>query len=340
VVLTQEDSGKEFVIAYLSQRLSDTEGRYTFIEKLYLSLYYSCTKLHWYLLRSSCTIVCQYDIIKCMLQKPILSGRLGKWAYALVEYDLEYAPLMAMKRQVVADFIVDHSTGMEEVVCVDATGPWIMFFDGSFCSQGQGVGCFIKSPNGMEHELFIWLEFECTSNQDEYEALLSGLEVLIDLGVMKVEIFGDSKLVVQQINGESQCLDGVLNEYRERRLEMLGALDKFNVEHVAWEANVRANMLAQQASGYDVRQGRFETKRRSDSCNTLVVHGTNSKSADNDATKKDDWRQVLIDHINNPGHTRDRKIKRQALKYTMIDEGLYCRTVEGLLLRCLSEEES
>jgi ribonuclease HI len=243
VVLTQEDRGKEFAIAYLSRRLSDMEGRYTFIEKLCLSLYYLCTKLHRYLLTSHCTIVCQYDIIKGMLQKPILSGRLGKWAYALVEYDLEYAPLKAMKGQVVADFIVDHSVGMEEIGCVVATGPWVMFFDGSVCSQVQGIGCFIKSPNGMEHELSIRLEFECTNKQPEYEALLSGLEVLIDLEVKKVESFGDSKLVVQQINGESQCLDGMLNEYRERCLEMLGALDKFSVEYVAREDNVRANIL-------------------------------------------------------------------------------------------------
>jgi hypothetical protein len=44
-----------------------------------------------------------------MLQKPILSGRSGKWAYALVEYDLEFKPLKATKGQVVADFIVEHN---------------------------------------------------------------------------------------------------------------------------------------------------------------------------------------------------------------------------------------
>jgi ribonuclease HI len=118
-----------------------------------------------------------------------------------------------MKGQVVADFVVDHSVGMEEIGCVDATGSWVMFFDGSVCSQVQGIRCFIKSPNGMEHEISIRLEFQCTNNQAEYEALLSGLEVLIDLEVKKVEIFGDSNLVVQQINGESQCLDGMLNEF-------------------------------------------------------------------------------------------------------------------------------
>jgi hypothetical protein len=44
-----------------------------------------------------------------MLQQPILSGRIIKWAYALIEYDLAYEPLKSMEGQVVADFIVGHS---------------------------------------------------------------------------------------------------------------------------------------------------------------------------------------------------------------------------------------
>ena len=49
-----------------------------------------------------------------MLEKPILSGRIGKWAYALIEYDLEYESLRAMRGQVIADFIVDHRIDDEE----------------------------------------------------------------------------------------------------------------------------------------------------------------------------------------------------------------------------------
>ena len=47
-VLTQETERKEYIITYLSQRLIDAETRYTFIEKLCLSLYYACTKLKHY----------------------------------------------------------------------------------------------------------------------------------------------------------------------------------------------------------------------------------------------------------------------------------------------------
>jgi len=48
-----------------------------------------------------------------MLQKPILSGRIGKWAYALVEYDLAYESLRAIGGQIVADFIVEHQISDE-----------------------------------------------------------------------------------------------------------------------------------------------------------------------------------------------------------------------------------
>jgi hypothetical protein len=67
-----------------------------------------CTKLRHYLLSSTCIVVCQTDVIKSMLHKPILSGRIGKWAYALVEYDLACEPLKSMRGQIVADFIVEH----------------------------------------------------------------------------------------------------------------------------------------------------------------------------------------------------------------------------------------
>jgi hypothetical protein len=59
-----------------------------------------------------CLVICivfgQDDVIKYMLQNPIMSGRISKWAYALIEYDLAYQPLKSMKGQVVADFIVEH----------------------------------------------------------------------------------------------------------------------------------------------------------------------------------------------------------------------------------------
>jgi hypothetical protein len=109
VVLTQVMEDKEHIITYLSRLLIDAETRYSFIEKLCLSLFYACSKLRHYLLASTCVVACQANVIKHMLQQPILSGKIRKWAYTLIEYNLAYESLKSMKDQVVADFIVGHS---------------------------------------------------------------------------------------------------------------------------------------------------------------------------------------------------------------------------------------
>ena len=77
-VLTQETEGKEHIITYVSRQLINVEMRYTFIEKLCLSIYYACPKLRHYLLSSTYIVVCQTDVIKHMLHKSILICRIGK----------------------------------------------------------------------------------------------------------------------------------------------------------------------------------------------------------------------------------------------------------------------
>jgi hypothetical protein len=231
-VLLKEKDGKEFSVAYVSRHLLDAETRYVSMEKLCLSLYYVCSKFRHYILSSYCIVACQYDVIKHMLLKPILIGRIGKWAYALVGYDLAYKPLRSMKGQVVANFIVDHAVDVDHSVGFVQLKPLELFFDGLVCSKGQGAECVIVSPNGAYIDLSIRLEFACTNNQVEYEALLHGIEFLRDLGARDVDVFGDSNLIVQQVRGDSQCLDVVLNSYRDRCSDIIKWFDTFSIKHI------------------------------------------------------------------------------------------------------------
>jgi ribonuclease HI len=50
-----------------------------------------------------------------------------------------------------------------------------LFFYGSTCREGQSVGVVLISSRGAVIEQSIYLEYFCTNNQAEYEAILLGL---------------------------------------------------------------------------------------------------------------------------------------------------------------------
>ena len=71
----------------------------------------------------------------------------------------------------------------------------------------------------------IRLHFPASNNMVEYEALLSGLRIAIELGVKHLVVRGDSQLVIDQVMKESSCHDPKMEAYCNavRRLE-----DKFD----------------------------------------------------------------------------------------------------------------
>jgi ribonuclease HI len=119
------------------------------------------------------------------------------------------------------------------------------------------------SPSGAEFEMSSQLSFHCTNNQTEYEVLLFGLIILCSMGVKYVEAFGDSLLVVQQVAGEFQCLEGSLRACLDACLDIIGSFAEFQIWHVLRHENQRANMLAQQASGYDIGGCNFHIQEKS-----------------------------------------------------------------------------
>ena len=135
--------------------------------------------------------------------------------------------------------------------------PWKLYFDGLACIEGQGVDIVLISPIGAIFETSVRLEYFCTNNQAEYEALLLGLQILDSMGVKHVEAFGDSLLVVQQVSGNYQCFDGSLNVYLDKCLEIIAILDDFTIHHVPRGENSMANDLAQRASGFRRNQGKL-----------------------------------------------------------------------------------
>jgi hypothetical protein len=198
--------GKERVVFYLSRRMLDAETRYPKIQKLCLCLFFTCTKLHHILLFAETIVICKSDVIKHMLSAPVLKGRLGKWMFTLSEFDIWYQHAKAVKGQVLADLIAERVNTDIAALSVRA---WAMYFDGSACGDGCGIGMLLVSPRGVAYSFSIRLPTSCTNNLAEYEAVRKGMELLLEAGAEAVEIFGDSKLVISQLTEEYRC-----EEYR------------------------------------------------------------------------------------------------------------------------------
>jgi ribonuclease HI len=201
-VVVQVYDSKEKVVFYFSRRMLDTETRYHEMEKICLYFFFTCTKLPHILLFAEIIIICKSDIIKHMLLAPVLKRRLGKWMFALSEFDIHYQPAKAVKGQVLADLIVER---INTNIATLSVRVWAMYFDGSACEDKCGIGILLVSPQRVTYSFSIRLSAPCTNNLAEYEAVRRGMELLIEAGAEAVEVFGDSKLVISQLMEEYRC---------------------------------------------------------------------------------------------------------------------------------------
>jgi ribonuclease HI len=120
-----------------------------------------------------------------------------------------------------------------------------LFFDGSSCGKGGGVGILLISPRGEMFEFAIPIQPSVTNNQAEYEALLRGLQYLREAGAVSVDVYGDSELVIKQLNDQYKCKSDALRSYNEECKEILKSFQLVILQHIPREHNEEANRLAQ-----------------------------------------------------------------------------------------------
>ena len=58
------------------------------------------------------------------------------------------------------------------------------------------------------------------------------------------------------------------------------------------------------------------------------------------AISVDDWRKEIIDYLRNPSKKVERRVRFQATKYVFLEDELYYRTIDGILLKCLGDDEA
>ena len=91
-------------------------------------------------------------------------------------------------------------------------GTWKMYFDIAINQYGKGIGILLITFDGSHIPLAIKLNFKATNNMVEYEACIVGMEAFQQLGVKKVEGFGDLTLVIAQSQKLWKVKEGGLNQ--------------------------------------------------------------------------------------------------------------------------------
>ena len=113
----------------------------------------------------------QTDLMKYMLNRPLLTGRIGKWSLALSKTILIYFPHKSIKGQTLANFLADHPSlyiriekSVELGIYEAKKEPWILKFDVSSTDNSADAGIVIISPRGVKTTLSFNLAFKCTNN--------------------------------------------------------------------------------------------------------------------------------------------------------------------------------
>ena len=93
----------------------------------------------------------------------------------------------------------------------------MLYFDGSKMQEGSGADCILMDQKKNKHFISCRLEFEFTNNTAEYEALIQGLKKEIELKVKNLKVYGDSEIIVKQVQNTihylSQHLKGYQSEF-------------------------------------------------------------------------------------------------------------------------------
>jgi ribonuclease HI len=161
---------------------------------------------------------------------------------------ISFAPRKAIKSQVLADFVAEWVDTQLPTAPIQAE-LWTMYFNGSLMKTGAGAGLFFISPLGKHVRYVLRLHFMASNNVAEYEALVNGLRIAVELGVRCLDARVDSQLVIDQVMKNSHCRDRKMEAYYDdvRRLE-----DKFyglELNHIARRYNETADELAKIALG-------------------------------------------------------------------------------------------
>ncbi|KAL4580201.1 hypothetical protein LXL04_016385 [Taraxacum kok-saghyz] len=348
-VLIAERDKKQVPVYFVSRVLQGSELNYSTIEKLTLSLIHAVRRLRRYFQAHPVSVLTNQPIRQIMMQ-PERSGRMTKWAIELGEYDIHYKPRTSIKGQALADFLTEIPSGEEqapplkgEVSHTHEEGiehNWKLYTDGASSREGSGAWIVLLSPTGERTTYALRFNFKCSNNEAEYEALLAGLCLATSMKITKLCAFGDSLLVTNQVNGLYTAKEVHIQRYLAEVKSLVSDFQSFTIAQVPRSQNTEADALSKLAS---VVFSHLTKTVLVEILPQRSINETQQQALAVVATSNswiEPYKKYLLQGTLPTCEQEARKIRINAVKYTLIGQDLYRKGYSTPWLRCLTPEEA
>jgi ribonuclease HI len=214
-----------------------------------------------------------------------------------------------------------------------------MFCDGSWGTFGAGAAVVLVAPSKVKTCYAAKLDFSCTNNIAEYEALLLGLRKLRAMGIRRAILKIDSQVISGHVDKSSRARDLKLERYLDtvRRLE--ASFEGFSIKNIPRGENGHADLPAKSvAQGLPLpSEVFFETIK------APLVELIERAVLTISPVHSVDWRIEIISFLQGNCRSDDKaynkRMEARTRPYVIIERELYKHGVCSPLLKCLSRAE-
>ncbi|MFZ4539093.1 ribonuclease HI family protein [Propionivibrio sp.] len=129
---------------------------------------------------------------------------------------------------------------------------WTAWFDGAANPNpgSRGIGGLLKGPRGERIEISSAIG-SGTSNEAEYAALIAVLDAACEAGIQELTVYGDSQLVIKQVNGEWLINSKSLVPMCQTVLALMADIPNVIIRWIPRAENGEADALSKKAIGGD-----------------------------------------------------------------------------------------